>query len=364
MSGSRLQTSFGPQRVWVAAGIVVVLAAGAALGVALKALLAPSPVVPASPQYALVVADHGTVGRSIRLDVTARRIGGTAVVNAVHGVLTEHLVEQGGTVESGRRLYSVDLRPVVVAAGDVPAFRDLARGIKGSDVRQLQQMLVDVGARTADADGTFGAATQQQVRAWQERVGLPVTGTVPLGQLVFVPRLPGLADWADDVPLGTTLGAGSVIAEVVPDDVTFEMTVPEDQLGLLESGMVVEITAGDAELSAVIGKIVRPQDDAEAAVATIEPLAQSTVCDGKCEGIATAGDQILPARVVVLAPTEGIVVPAAALDVGHSGRAQVTLDDGTAVDVTVDAVEGGRAVVSGLEPGARVRVPVGGHGGA
>src|SRR5690606_16546030 len=56
MSGSRLQTSFGPQRVWVAAGIVVVLAAGAALGVALKALLAPSPVVPASPQYALVVA--------------------------------------------------------------------------------------------------------------------------------------------------------------------------------------------------------------------------------------------------------------------------------------------------------------------
>jgi peptidoglycan hydrolase-like protein with peptidoglycan-binding domain len=67
----------------------------------------------------------------------------------------------------------------------------MAPGITpGPDVRQLQRNLAALGYGSGlalVADGQFDSATELAVERWQHAAGLPVTGTVPLGEIVFLP---------------------------------------------------------------------------------------------------------------------------------------------------------------------------------
>ena len=60
--------------------------------------------------------------------------------------------------------------------------RTLARGVKGSDVRQLQAEMNRVfpgyPGPLLDKDGSFGPATERQVKEFQRRTGLKVDGRV------------------------------------------------------------------------------------------------------------------------------------------------------------------------------------------
>jgi L,D-peptidoglycan transpeptidase YkuD (ErfK/YbiS/YcfS/YnhG family)/peptidoglycan hydrolase-like protein with peptidoglycan-binding domain len=64
------------------------------------------------------------------------------------------------------------LRPV---ASPPSAWTDLAIGARGANVARLQQALTRAGIPTA-ADGWFGPQTQRNLRTYQARKGLPVTG--------------------------------------------------------------------------------------------------------------------------------------------------------------------------------------------
>lgn len=60
----------------------------------------------------------------------------------------------------------------------VPAIRMLTLGMKGPDVRQLQQRLLALHYFPGPVDGKFGQYTLEAVWAFQEVQGLPVTGQV------------------------------------------------------------------------------------------------------------------------------------------------------------------------------------------
>lgn len=106
------------------------------------------------------------------------------------GVIT-WLPAAGAAVTRGKRAYAVNGQPVTLFYGSQPAWRDMASGIAaGADVRQLQRNLAALGYGSGlglVADGQFGLATELAVERWQLAAGLPVTGTVPLGQVVFLP---------------------------------------------------------------------------------------------------------------------------------------------------------------------------------
>jgi cell wall-associated NlpC family hydrolase len=55
--------------------------------------------------------------------------------------------------------------------------RDLRQGMRGTDVRVLQDFLTKVGIRT-NVDGRFGPRTASRVRRWERTSGLPVNGRV------------------------------------------------------------------------------------------------------------------------------------------------------------------------------------------
>jgi Putative peptidoglycan binding domain len=96
----------------------------------------------------------------------------------------------GTTVTQGQALYSIDGRPVPLLYGATPAFRAMRQGVSGPDVQQLEQDLVALGyASAADltADGHFTAADATAVERWQAAIGVPQTGVVNLGDLLFLP---------------------------------------------------------------------------------------------------------------------------------------------------------------------------------
>jgi len=116
------------------------------------------------------------------------------------------LPSAGQAIHQGQAIYQVNGAPVVLLYGNIPAYRDLSEGMTGADVTELNTDLVTLGYATASALGprsgwgSFSGETAFALDRLQARQGLTQTGTLELGQAVF---LPGAI-------LVTGLGAGAV----------------------------------------------------------------------------------------------------------------------------------------------------------
>ncbi len=342
---------------WVA-GVSAILAA-VALGWSLRTLFAAPDPLPVGRDFSVVAVTDGSVERKIPLSVQASWAGGAEIVNRSSGTLTERYAATGTLLQDGDELYSVDLAPIVVATGTVPAFRDLEPGMKGKDVTQLQAMLRTVGASRDAADGRFGPATTTALRTWQESVGLPVTGRLQLGTVVFVPKLPSRISWAEGGVVGSSLAPGTVVGTLLPDEPAFTMALPPNQRGLVESGMSVEISGGQADAlwPARLGAIGPAREDG-ASIAEVVPVrGRDSICGKDCSSIPPEGEADISARVTVVPLKNGPLVPTAALAVGPEGKSAVVSESGERLPVTVLAVAGGQAIVSGVSVGQMVRVP-------
>jgi len=125
----------------------------------------------------------------------------------------------------------VNGQPVLLFYGARPAWRDLGPGVIGPDVRQLNRNLAALGYGTDLGGDQFDLATEQAVELWQQATGLSVTGTVPLGQIVFLPGpllvSQQLAAAGGPVPNGTAIVTGtSATPDVqIPLDPTLAPTV-------------------------------------------------------------------------------------------------------------------------------------------
>jgi hypothetical protein len=113
-----------------------------------------------------------------------------SVVNQASGTYT-WLPSAGRVIDCGRVLYRVEETPVVLLCGRTPAYRDLAEGDSGRDVRQLNRNLVRLGyADRADLDPSsdeFGSETAAALERLQDRLGVDQTGSLALGEAVFLP---------------------------------------------------------------------------------------------------------------------------------------------------------------------------------
>ena len=99
------------------------------------------------------------------------------------------LPQPGQVIREDQRVYAVSDVPVPLLYGQVAAYRAFYVGMSdGADVGELTRDLVDLGfgAGLTQSDH-YSAATAAAVRRWQRKLGLPVTGRIPLGQVVFEP---------------------------------------------------------------------------------------------------------------------------------------------------------------------------------
>lgn len=169
----------------------------------------------------------------------------------------------GATVGRGDPAYAVGGLPVVLFYGTRPAWRDMAPGsAPGRDVRQLQRNLAALGYGSGLGlvpDGQFGTATALAVERWQQSAGLPVTGTVPLGQVVFLPGpllvSQQVAAVSGPVPGGTPILQGT---STTPD---VQMALDPTQAPAVRRGDRIVVTLPDG--SPVPGVITQVSNVAE-----------------------------------------------------------------------------------------------------
>jgi peptidoglycan hydrolase-like protein with peptidoglycan-binding domain len=158
------------------AGALVVLGAGGVAAVGLGgAESAPASAANLPPATAKVSAT--TLTRTERVTGTLTHGTATPVPVGAQGTVT-WLPEPGAVIGRGQAVYEVDDRPVPLLFGATPAYRSLAPGAVGGDVRQLEENLLALGYGGFTVDESYTAGTATAVRAWQQALGLPETGTV------------------------------------------------------------------------------------------------------------------------------------------------------------------------------------------
>jgi peptidoglycan hydrolase-like protein with peptidoglycan-binding domain len=89
------------------------------------------------------------------------------------------------TIRRGNVLLRADEQPVVLLYGRIPAFRELRKGIEGSDVLQFERNLRALGYRGFTVDEEFSEYTESAVKRWQRDLELSETGKVEVGRIVY-----------------------------------------------------------------------------------------------------------------------------------------------------------------------------------
>lgn len=185
------------RRPVLVAGLAGAAAVGAAAAVSLTGAQA-TPAAPGLPRLTTATLSRTTLTESALTGGTLGYRASAPVLNARAGTYT-WLPASGQTVRPGHVLYTVDDQPVLLLRGSVPAWRSFALGMtSGPDVRQLTAALIAAhfaaGLLTAPSE-QFTWATAVAVERWQAAHGLPQTGQVPLGQIVFLPSAIRVGAW-------------------------------------------------------------------------------------------------------------------------------------------------------------------------
>ena len=134
-----------------------------------------------------------------------------------HGIDVDKLIEEHGSLEKAFRSGAISsdilkesvksLEGKLVDLSGVT--RKLKKGMKGDDVKKVQQALEKLGHSVGKAgiDGSFGKATRNAVKAFQKANGLKVTGIVDSKTLKALEEAGGKAD-------GLSESVGSLIANI------------------------------------------------------------------------------------------------------------------------------------------------------
>jgi peptidoglycan hydrolase-like protein with peptidoglycan-binding domain len=233
--------------------MVVLVLIAAAAGVALRAFsgagTANNGIDNASPTSLATVTRRSLASRT-NVNGTLGYAGTYGVVNQATGTLTA-LPAVGEVIQPGHVLYRVNGEPVVLLRGWAPAYRSLARGLRGPDVRRLNADLVELGYATkAELDptsGRFGWRTARALRRLQKHLGLERTGSLLLGQAVFLPTAIRITEVS--ATLGTQAQPGGSILSATSTRPQVSINLDAAQQGLVRVGDKVTITLPDGRTS-------------------------------------------------------------------------------------------------------------------
>lgn len=344
-----------PRAIRVLAVIAVLIAAVGAGWWAARATLTPADEqrdTSETTQVSWATASQGTVGRSLPLSTTLRQPALPVADNHLAGVVT---AISPGEAADGDIVYVVGDTPVRVVQADAPFWRDLEQGAEGEDVAALQRLLIAAGHFDGDADGTFAAATESAVQAWQRADGREQTGTVTLGELVAVANLPAVVQLGEQITVGSTVGGGEASVLAPTGDREFLLIVNQDQSRLIPAEATVEISYEDYRWQAVIAG--SELDDFGSFTFMLTAPDGGDVCGSDCDALPTDAQVTLRSEVVVAPEVTGITVPAVAVRTGADGSAYVVTDTG---DVQVRVLGSGQGVVvieaDDIDEGTQVQV--------
>lgn len=229
--------------------VVVTAAAVVAVGAGVAAAIGFGGTNPGTATASTLPPATATVTRQTLID-TERFTGelgyGTsrAAVTRRSGTVT-WLAATGSVVKRGKPLYAIDNEKVVLLYGSLPAYRTLRSGTEGADVKQFEQNLKALGYGGFTVDDTYTSATADAVRRWQEDLGLPETGQVEPGHIIYAAgevRIEGHEASVGDL---VQPGASMLTYTGTKRQVVVELEVDDQRLA--RKGAKVELTMPDGK---------------------------------------------------------------------------------------------------------------------
>jgi hypothetical protein len=241
-----------------AAGLVAVAATGGMTVMSSAKQATPSTQVPPvntarvdKGRLSNMVSQYGTLTYRARPDGSPY-----AVFNQVRGTYTE-LPTSGDRVACGHVLYRVNDHPVLLLCGSTPAYRSLSKGDSGPDVTELNANLVHLGyenrALVHPSSTSFSAATAHALKRLQSKLGEDQTGSLDLGQAVFLPESLRIATVAGE--LGATAQPGASVLHATSGTLEVQLALDPFQQGEVKKGDRAQVTLPDN--TSVTGKVER-----------------------------------------------------------------------------------------------------------
>ncbi len=181
-------------------------------------------------------------------------------------------------------------RPVFVFQGQVPAYRDMAPGVAGDDVRQLEQGLKRLGIDPGPVDGVYDQQTSAAVARWYTKKGWEPFGPTR-EQLAAIRTLE--RDWADAekvqvsamaalLSMGPAVDAARATADFNNRTVAVDLAAKTTELQRLEQSLRSDasLTVEDERAKAAHGNSAADADVAaqiaERAVIELDPRQPET----------------------------------------------------------------------------------------
>ncbi len=280
-------------RHWVAAVVAVMLIASAVLAVTdpfKSGHAAQSGVQDNSYPTSIATVTRKSISSQSEVEATLGYAGSYTVIGQVQGTVTA-LPAVGQVIPNGQRLYSVDGSPVVLLYGSTPAYRTLSSGTSGSDVQQLNSDLVSLGYMTNSklnpTSDEYDYWTTIGVEKIQAALGLNATGTLALGEAVFLPsalRVTTLSATLGGPVSGPVLQGTSTTRQVtialdaseqsevkVGDRVTISLPDNQTTPGVVSSVGTVAVTSPGGGSPTVTVEVI-PTDPTAAGVFDQEPV--------------------------------------------------------------------------------------------
>ena len=320
-----------------------------------------------SPTPPPLVVEKGEVTKGdlieqIRVQGKLGYAGQQTIGTELTGTVT-HLPTVGAVIKPGKELFRINDQPVVLLAGDLPAWRSFGVSMSnGRDVTQLEQNLVDLGFFPHTPDQKFTAATAKAVKAYQKSVGLKQTGALELGQAIFLPTEVRVQELK--VAVGGAAAAETMIISNVASSLVGLIETGQVDLAPVDSQVTVLLPAGVEATGKVLSHGAAIEVDGDSGPTRKIPV--TVELDGEQEN-ANADDVKVSILLSKTRASDVILVPTAALlaqpgggfavEVPAAGTAE-TGPTTTLVPVTLGAFANGLVeVTSGdLKPGDTVVV--------
>ncbi|MEU9738506.1 peptidoglycan-binding domain-containing protein [Micromonospora chersina] len=275
------------------------------------------------------------------------------------------LAATGSQVTRGKPLFAVDDAEVVLLYGRLPAYRTLGPGVSGDDVRQFERNLKALGYSGFTVDDDYTSATADAVRDWQEDLGLPETGRVELGRVVYADGPVRVESHEADVGDPAQPGQAVLTWTGTTRVVTVSLDVDDERLAKKDTTVTVSLPDGKEVAGTVAGTetVIETGTDGGAG-GQGDPETKIEVTVTVADPKALTGFDQASAKVAFTAAErrDVLTVPVAALLALAEGGYGVQLVEGATtriVAVETGLFAAGRVEVSGagLTEGATVGMP-------
>jgi hypothetical protein len=265
-------------------------------------------------------------------------------------------------------LYRVNDKPVLLLCGSTPTYRSLSKGDSGPDVTELNANLVHLGyatrAQLDPSSESFSAETAVALEKLQSKLGEDQTGSLDLGQAVFLPESVRIAKVTGE--LGGSARPGTQVLSATSDTLEVQLALDPSQQRDVKTGDRAQVTLpGNKSVTGRVDRLGRvaqiPAGQNTSAAAATIPAYISLDHPEQARGLDKAPVQV---EITTRGVENALNVPVTAI-VGRSGggfAVEVVRAGGrrelVAVKLGLFDTAGGRVQVAGdLRVGDHVVVP-------